>query len=165
MMVVMPFTRQTPECVEALNATGREWVGRDVSASDSAYFDLLTELWAARQTFCLVEHDIIVTADALDGLEACDSDWCVCPYPYGAAQGGLHAGLGCVRFRGSLLERTADALERVAALSDRQHPHRHWCRLDHWLQQIVLPGMGERMCVHATAVGHHGSLSPAHGCV
>lgn len=167
MIVVCPRTGDgpRPETRSALDATTWEWAGADVSASDDAYWRLLAGLWrdGASSGFlsvAVVEHDIIVTQEALDSLAGCDADWCACPYPY--LRGDLYAGLGCTRFRAALMARHPGLLDVVATMSDAGHGPKHWCRLDGWMSQ-VLASRGERQCRDHPVVGHLGR-APAHGC-
>ncbi len=160
MRVVVPFTSLAPETAAALDATGRQWEGRDVSADDCAYSRLLAGLWEAGEAFTIVEHDVIVTAAALGSLEACAGDWCSCPHPY---LSGSYAGLGCARFRGPLLARHPDLMAEVGLMSDKGHPPGHWCRQDGYMRAVLMR-RGERQCTAHPGVGHP-SRSPAHGCV
>lgn len=168
MRVLAPFTRRHIRAVTALGATGRSWQSAWVGGSDIDYYALLASVWAAGESFCLVEHDVVVTPTALSELEACESDWCAFQTPYRAGAGGVHAGLGCVKFSAALLARVPDAMRDVARMSDPVHPPMHWCRLDHWLQTVALPGARERMCVHGPPLehlrDHDGPPTPSHGC-
>lgn len=146
---------------QALAATKAAVQARYVGDSDRAYYDLLCELWAAGDSFILVEHDIAVGPATLHELAWCDNDWCACPFDYG--QYGLTYGLGCVKFSAELIARNPTALIKVGVMSDPSHPRRHWCRLDAWLQGVVLPNAGEQMCRHDTPVLHLGAGN-SHGC-
>jgi hypothetical protein len=154
MYVVVPYARNplAQEVIDALEATGVNCHPVDLSGSDRAYFDLLSSLWVVGETFCLVEHDIVIHPTALDELSTCPNDWCAFPYPYGGPK--LAYGMGCVKFSADLIARNPDAMLRVAVLSDEKHPARHWCRLDAWLQGCVLPSNGEQRCEHETPVKH-----------
>jgi hypothetical protein len=160
--VVVPLTQIRKPVLSALQATGRPFELVDVSGSDRAYFDLLSRLWSNGETFCIVEHDIVIHPAALDELEACAGDWCGFPHDY--HEWGEQYGLGCVKFTDRLIARNPTALRRVGVMSDERHPKRHWCRLDAWLQGVILPGSGERRCCHQPAVTHLGDGS-AHGCI
>lgn len=141
----------------------RQWTALErVGHSNRAYFDLLSAMWDRAETFAVVEHDIVVNPDTLDELAACPHDWCALPYPYG--RWGLHYGLGCVKFGADLIARNPDAMRKVGVMSDANHPRRHWCRLDAFLQGVVLPDAGEVLHKHDTPVGHLGH-GCAHGCI
>ena len=160
MKVVVPFTDVSSETRDALAGVDAEYV--DVSSSDDAYWNLLSDLWTSGADFVVVEQDIVVHPTALDELDACPYDWCAFPYGYG--HWGLHYGLGCVKFSGALIKRNPDAILRVGVMSDGNHEKRHWCRLDCWLQEVVLPGNGEHMHKHETVVKHLGHGN-SHGCI
>jgi hypothetical protein len=160
--VVMPFTHLRPEVVDALAGWGVEL--RDVSGSDSAYWSLLDEMWRDGQTFCIVEHDVVVGPQTLFDLEACEHDWCSCQVPY---VGLITAGLSCAKFSVPLIARHPEALEQIALLEDEKHPPKHWCMLDSWLRVVL---EGEAMHVHEPPLEHlrdeagYWAISPAHGC-
>lgn len=164
MRVVVPTTDLRPETEAALDVSGWSWESVDVSSSDEAYYQLLAELWAAGETFAIVEHDIVVGPETLNQLADCYSDWCVAPYPYFV---GLYPGLGCMKFGDTLLRRWPQALQEVGEMADGTHPRRHWCRLDAWLCDRFLQSHNENRCVHEQ-VGHvrnTAAIGPAHGCV
>lgn len=160
MKVYCPHTRLAPETRAALDNSGYEWTAVDVSGSDTAYFSLLDRLWSTGETLTLVEHDIVISAEALDSLDACPREWCSCRYPYLA---GTYAGLGCTRFRAGLIARHPDLMTIVASMSNDSHEPRHWCTLDAFMGSILMR-RGERQCTDHPEVGHP-SRSPAHGCV
>jgi len=147
---------------DALEATGWPVYGVDVSISPRAYFDLLFEYWADGATFTVIEHDMVVHATALEELDACPYEWCAFPYRYGTHE--RHYGLGCAKFGEELIARNPDAMRRVGTMRDMNHPARHWCRLDAWLQGVVLPGSGEHMHRHERSVRHLG-CGNSHGCI
>lgn len=126
---------------------------------DRDYFDLLSAYWRSGETFCIVEHDIVVRPEALVEFEECPERWCAAPYRY---VGSTHYGLGCVRFDGSLLAAHPDVMDRVAVMCDPSHPPRHWCRLDAWIS-AVLYDRGERRDGHAGMVEHL-NQGVSHGC-
>lgn len=147
--------------VDALEESEWDYEPHDVSGSDRAYYDLLAELWAARETVVIVEHDIIVNPRSILELAYCQCDWCAFPYQYMSIP--AYYGLGCVKFGANLMRRQPDAIRRVGVLSDMHHPQRHWCRLDGFLQYVVLPSLGESMHRHDEPVAHLGR-GCAHGC-
>lgn len=160
-VIVVPWTQPHTQLADVL--TGRTHAAHWVGDADTAYFDLLAGLWAAGETFTVVEHDIVPTAAALDSLDACDADWCACLYPY--VKGWVMAGLGCTRFRGAIMRRHPDLFEVVGGMSDETHPAMHWCRLDAWIRNTLM-GRGERRCENHGQVGHVMSNpgASAHGC-
>jgi len=157
--VICPFVELRDETRAALEASGHDWEAVDVSASDTDYCALLSGLWERAETFAIVEQDIVIRPDTLDELEACSGEWCCFASPYFV---GIYAGLGCVKFAGSLLARNPEAMRTVSRMSDATHPPGHWCRLDGWMQ-IVL--RHEPRHLHDTVLDHaKASLLPSHGC-
>lgn len=159
MRVVVPFTSLRPETAAALSASGFPHEPVEVDDGDG-YHRLLSGLWAAGESFAIVEQDIVVGPGTLPDLAACPRDWCSCPYPY---MNGLYAGLGCARFRESVIARHADLMDVVAGMSDEGHPPKHWCRQDGYMRAVLMQ-RGERQCTAHPEVGHS-SRSPAHGCI
>ncbi len=137
----------------------------DVSASDSAYWRLLDELWRCGEDFCIVEHDVVVNASTFDELDSCEEAWCSFPHLYVCGGPAGYQGMGCVRFRASVLLKVPDAMERVAEKSDIDHAPKHWCTIDKWLQHEVLPPAGIVRHRHETVLGHLGGPNVSHGCL
>lgn len=161
--VIVPYTGAPDGRVwDALDATGWSYDRCFVGGSDRAYYDLLSDVWTAGETFCVIEHDIVVHPNTLDVLADCERDWCGCRYQYGPA---LTSGLGCVKFSAALIARHPDAMERVGEMSDALHPPKHWCRLDLWLNLGVLFDGGEGLRhEHEPPVLHLNSAC-SHGCM
>ena len=164
--VVVPFTQIAPGVAAALNRTGYTWWPADVSASDESYWMVLDELWSAGESFIIVEHDVLVRPSSLQELENCPHPWCGFETAY---FNGNHAGMGCVKFTAELIQAVPNALDLVANESGIDHPPRHWCRLDAWLQWFVLPQAGQRKHLHTPALAHwrayDGPPRPSHGCM
>ena len=135
----MPYTRILPEVRDALPLTA-EWT--NVSDADESYWYLLAELWEARETVILVEHDVVPAAGTLDAMAACPHDWCACEYRCGDL---YMTALGCTKFSGDLMERNPDVVNRILS--------RAWNGLD---GQIVatLHMHGETEHVHGPAAWH-----------
>jgi hypothetical protein len=166
MRVVLAYTHIAPGVREALTETGREWEEVDVSGSDTAYWELLSDLWAAGDSFIVVEHDVIIRHDTLDELEACPEPWCGWPVPY---LGGEYPGLACAKFTDRIIAACPGALIQVGTMSTDSHPQKHYCNVDHRLQRVVLPQTGLSQHVHSPALGHYRADGlppmPSHGCV
>jgi hypothetical protein len=161
MAVAVPFVSLRQETVVALH--GKE-VRYAPMTSDSSYWELLRDLWAAGQTFAIVEQDIVVAETTLDELRLCDGDWCAMPFPY---RGNPRAfSLACTKFSAALIARHPDLMAEVAEMWDEKHPPRHWCRMDAWLFGALI-ARGERRCEHVRSepVGHVGAQVPSHGCL
>jgi hypothetical protein len=130
--IIVPHTRVMPEVLAAV--PGARW--EDVSADDEAYWRLLDGLWAAREPFVIVEHDIVPDVAALDSVWACSEPWCACGYKF--ENFGLIYGLGCTKFGAGAMALVPDALERVAQMDPTpEHPPRHWCSLDSRLAAVL----------------------------
>lgn len=127
------------------------------------YFAFLRERWATGKTFVVVEHDVVLTSEALRGLLACKEPWCAVPYPY---LGGLYYGLGCMKFAEDLIRKVPDALAQVGRIGHgtQTHPPRHWCNLDSRLQAVLTTHGASRLHRHVNAqpLVHLGGHS--HGC-
>lgn len=109
MRVVCPFIpdRLTPETVESVEAMWPHVEYADVSPERTSYFKLISILWRQRESFIVVEHDMVVPESA-DSLEKCPKPWCYYEHDIGADPKDplpLPPTLGLVRFRQSLLER------------------------------------------------------------
>ena len=148
--VVMAYTNLQEQAVAAVKESGHDLITVDVSGSDDAYWNLFDQLWKAKQTFVVVEHDIVVSPDAIDELLMCASPWCGFVMPY---CGTWYSGLSCTKFEASILKAHPKALQKVATMSDVGHGQKHWCRLDGWLQG-VLNGWGEEKHEHRGHIGH-----------
>ena len=161
MRVVVPYThaaeQRTTGVFTALRATGYVYDMVNVGGSDRDYFDLLSSLWADGETFCIVEHDIVVHETAMRELDECPNDWCGFPHEY---MGDVGYYLGCVKFGADLIARHPDAVVRTGVIFDGLYPKRHWYRLDSRLQTTILGNRGEVKCQHLPQVRHLGSCIP-----
>lgn len=163
--IILPHTEVKPGVREALRATGLEWSEFDVSGSDNAYWDLLSQMWRRRDTIVIIEQDIIVRPDSIDEMLDCTEEWCAFSYPYLA---GTYPGLGCAKFEGSLLQRWPDVMDHVATMSNDDHPRKHYCTLDAFMRSTLM-GLGVIQHVHGPPVGHWRPYTdripqPTHGC-
>ena len=85
---------------------------RDVSASATAYGELIMELWRDKETFVVVEQDMSFEAKQLWSLIACPSSYCAGVYDWSTNTG---PGLGFTKFGYELLDKVpAPNLARVA---------------------------------------------------
>lgn len=136
MRVVCPHAGAVhPATLAALDLSPWEVEFRDVSHSDIAYADLLCELWADADTFCIVEHDIVPHPWALAELAMCPEPYCAFPYPWTQAVGPA---LGCTRFSSHFMRVYPDAAEIAARIPSPRGKPGHWGTLDVWLQGAVL---------------------------
>jgi hypothetical protein len=162
--VVAPYVEFAPGVTEALEATGWPWRQAYVGGSDEAYWELLGDLWADRESFVVVEHDVILRPDTLDELADCPQAWCSFAVPYLDTE---YAGLACAKFSDEIIAACPDALDRVGRMSNAAHPPKFWCTVDAWLQ-VVLSSTSIPRHIHAPALGHYrpagAPLMPTHGC-
>lgn len=157
--VVVPFTELRAETSAALQ--GRE-VTYSPMLTDESYFELLSDCWAAKRSFIVVEHDIVVEPWTIDELAACPEDWCSMGYPY-RGDPAAH-GLACTKFSDRLIARYPDLFKLIGRFGDEKHVERHWCRMDAWMW-IALTNQGEKRHEHPGVVGHLGPQFPRHGCL
>lgn len=165
MKIVVPHTPTglAAETVEALHAhaAGHDIHYVDVSDHDEQLYELWLALWAACEDVVVVEHDIEIHAGVLEGFAACPNPWCSFGYRY--AHFGVYHGTGCVRIRSTLMTATPNLIKNVSLHQNQQHPPRHWCSLDAFMQH-ELGERGFEQCRHEPPVTHHG-VGVSHGCV
>lgn len=163
MKLVVPYApgHLRGETLLALAMDGQDPVLEPVEG-DSGYWHLLKRLWRGVEDLVIVEHDIVVRAGCIAELVECDQAWCAFGYPYIGY--GLWAGLGCVKFSAQCQRKVENLLDRVSSASpDRQHPPRHWCRLDSHIRRELLT-FRIKQHIHRPAVDHLGNGHAAHGC-
>jgi hypothetical protein len=158
MRVVVPFTHVSDETVKALRGFRAHY--EDVSGSDTAYFDLLADLWADAQDFVIVEQDIVPTVGTLPSFVRCSSIWCSAGYKYLGSK--TYLGLGCTRFRRELMLAHPDLMDAVALHKYEGHCLRHWCILDASMQR-ELWARRRHACADHALVGHLHD-TPTHKC-
>ena len=144
MNVVVPFTDLAPETRAALVADGIDARYVDVSDDHRSYWRLMLNLWEARETVILVEHDIVISPGTVADFLACPKDWCSRPYLMGAIEG---TAFGCTKFSGSLMARQPTAVSRIP------YQHRSWHALDSMVTG-TLRRNGELEHIHGPAVRH-----------
>ena len=119
--MICPYT---PSClkletVEALKSQAPDAEFIDVHASSTAYWSLLSDLWALGQDFAVIEHDVVISPGTIAGFEACPEPWCGC-----RSVGGSMPFLQCTRFRREL------TVAYPNLLLDIPPGRRHWDGLD-----------------------------------
>jgi hypothetical protein len=119
MRVVCPWTRLQPDTEAALKAQAPQTEFVDVSGSPTAYWSLLSDLWALQEDFIVVEHDVVIAPGTIAGFEACPESWCGC-----RSVGGSMPFLQCTRFRREL------TVAYPNLLLDIPPGRRHWDGLD-----------------------------------
>jgi hypothetical protein len=93
---------------------------------DESYWELLEGLWKTKETFIIVEHDIVVWPGALTELINCPHLWCT--FPYYSSVGWIEDGLGCTKFSGKFTRLEPKFLYNPYP-ECCQHT-RHYCGLD-----------------------------------
>lgn len=125
------------------------------------YWTALANLWYAKESFIIVEHDIVVADDTLKKLADCPRRWCGARYPY---LNHPYWGLGCMKFGAELMEKLPQAMNQVGNMKTRRHPQRHWCAIDARLQNVLTSNDVE-LCKHGAVRDHRGHRGvSSHGC-
>jgi hypothetical protein len=98
--------------------------------NDSDYFDLLEELWEAKESFIVLEQDVVGTLKDHRRMLKCPKPYCIAPYP-GPGDRMLDTGLGFTRFRKEIIETYPDLFLKIRTDKDSE-PFRFkdWRRLD-----------------------------------
>ena len=144
MKIIVPFTYVIREQVRALMIDHVEPLYVYME-EESSYWRLLKRLWEERETFVLVEHDIIPWPGAIAALWACDSPWCTYEYPL--ENYSILAGFGCTLVRDVLMEAVPNVWDEA--------PETHWWGLDSWLSHKSLSLLGrDKPHLHAPPVTH-----------
>ena len=123
------------------------WV--DVSHSEVAYYGALRWMWERRETFAVLEHDVVCRPDIVRELEECPEPWCLCWYAdvcHFECREGWRNQLGCTRFRKELIDAVPDALSSVSE--------------DRWIWNNVCDALGENL--RAAGFSHHWHGSVEH---
>lgn len=95
---------------------------------DTSLYDFMVERWRARETFVMVEHDIVPWPGAIQGIWDCPEPYCARPYRILDYVMGCW---GCTKFDASMMERWADLIECAGRREWPKLPHgRHWNSLD-----------------------------------
>lgn len=135
----VPYTRVHPQTVAGAPKDAT-WV--DVSASDSAYYAALHDIWELGESFALLEHDVVCRPDVIAAFEECPEPWCIYGYSNICHPGCMEAwrnALGCTRFRADAIEAVPDALSSIPA--------------DNWDWHNVCDGLGNNL--RAAGLEHH----------
>lgn len=153
-------------------------------ADDSAYGEIIAELWELGLPLAVVEHDVVIRQDVVDAFVDCPEPYCAFVYQWTT---NIGPALGCTRFRPELLDAYPDAARNAAGVGYRQfdhalirrelarngaYPHVHLPIVDHLnpAQQLVAPFDRLSLREHLGALGftiaddgltatHHGGKS------
>lgn len=114
---------------------------------ETAYYKMARDAWAEKETFIIVEHDVVIWPGALRALWNCDKPLCVyyAPGPVGVV------GLGCVKFGRDLMLDFPDHLNEI--IPDWQS----WRTLDREMTYRLID-KGYSFHVHEPMIGH---INPA----
>jgi hypothetical protein len=165
--VVVPFV------ADSLHPETREWAANsgailyELSSSDAAYWEALTEWWQQPGDLVIVEQDIVPHPDVVAEMLGCPSGWCSSPFlvraaprmrlwithdgvtsvrpPLATPDRWLTDGLGCVKFSAALRQEFPEAAVSVEG---------PWWRLDTHLSQL-LRGYGLVPHLHEKSVHLH----------
>lgn len=161
MKTIVPYTNLSAATVEALADAREGFECVYVGDTDTEYFDLLRDVWAWGEDFAIVEHDVVVNPDTLQGFRDCPRLWCSAGYRY--LRSSSYHGNGCVRYRREVMQAFPDVLEAAGEYSDAVHHKQHYCSLDSAMQR-ALRSRGVRRCEeHGTVF--HPSPFPGHNCI
>jgi hypothetical protein len=141
----VPYTAVHPHTVKGAPSDA-VWV--DVSGSNIAYYAALLDIWERRETFAVLEHDVVCRPDIITELEACPEPWCLYGYTDFCHEGCREAWrnqLGCTRFRAELIQAVPDAMTSI--------PESNW----DWHE--MCNGLGENL--RAAGCTHHWHGPPA----
>lgn len=118
------FSLQKPCSVEYVNVGG----------SDTAYSELVCDLWAAGESFAIVEHDIVVRPDVLEAFATDPAPFIAYPYCWITNVG---VALGCNRFSGEFVQAYPTAAAKAANVSGA-YGRGHWREFDYFLIRLIL---------------------------
>lgn len=155
MRIACFYTDLRPACRAAL-PPGAElvWTGAD----DGHYWRELMARWDGTDDLVTIEHDVEIHDQVIPQFAACDSLWCLFPYPYGDyAPGAICTGaLGCTKFSAQCQRQFPDIAQRAAdfALANGLPPEPVWDACDSYIRRaLVVAGVQE--CRHYPLVTHH----------
>lgn len=133
MNIVVPHTESglssaTQEALETFKPDFQLVTGID------GYPDLLQRLWDKKQTFIVVEQDVVPTSSQLSSLWECSESWCAFPYRDVEdfnSEDWICAYLGCAKLSESFIESLPDIWKDM--------PVKDWhicdCHLTHYAQE------------------------------
>ena len=160
MRVILPFVAGHLEdgVYEAISDTGYGVELHDVAGSDTAYHRLLVELWNCGEDVAIIEQDIRIKSDTLEGFANCPNGWCAGQYAYLGSEN--FTGLGCVRFRAEFMATHSDVMIVAGEYTDPTHVPGHWCVCDHAIG-VALRARNVVPCIHGH-VEHISDGVPSH---
>jgi len=123
----------------------------ELERREDAYADLLIELWDAKETFGVVEQDVVPHRLVPEKWGRCRHLWCGFGYP--VARGGRPVVcLGCTRFASQLMVEHPAAMQEAASIEDGL-PAKHWQRMDGRVAKVLFE-RGVQLVEHVPPVRH-----------
>lgn len=119
---------------------------------DGAYARLVERLWGRRETFVVVEQDVVPHAGAIAELVQCPAPWCSHCYDDPGYQ--RVPMLGLAKFAASLLAKTPEVATTVLRDGARHAVPVHWRQLNEVLVAHLL-ARGVTWHRHLPDVEHH----------
>jgi hypothetical protein len=139
-----------PQTAEIVRQLGGEFI--DCSSSEYSYFAMFRDEWRKKQTFCIIEQDVVPTMKGIESLQRCNHLWCGCPYFIG---GQYAVCLGCTRFDKQLMVRYPNLPEQVSALRQGDIPPTIWWRMDVNIAELLMKFLGHNVHNHSRHRANH----------
>jgi len=141
----VPYVADCEQTVRSLKACGVTPTCVDVAAGAEAYSAAFASWWGAGEPFCVVEHDMEATPEAVVEAQECGCGWGVSPYE-GPGGVTLRQSLGFTRFSARFVEEHPGIGEQLRGVP--------WGMLDARLVD-ALRAEGCAPHLHAPVVHHH----------
>lgn len=143
--ILVPHTKLHPQTSAALEALPeQDWRVELVDCTDDnwAYQAAFCRRWRARQTFVIVEHDLVPAVDQLTELRDCPEPWCTQPYthPYHEAKHhvAIFEAFGVVKFEGSFIARWPQLTTEILDINLTDNKFARWIQLDSRFLSVAL---------------------------
>ncbi len=103
--VLIPYTKATHKLQTVIDCLRIQWVQPELVKVDGGdgYHRMLTEAWSQKETFFVVEQDVVVWQGAIRILNDCQEDWDTLPTMCHGRM--ISTTFGCVKFSSWLIER------------------------------------------------------------
>lgn len=147
-MIVVPYVGNVPG--EVIAPLPRPLLVQLDRGDSTAYSRRMAAWWSTGDDLIIIEHDVVIHDRVLPAFWRCPKVWCV--YPYHVA-GSWVTGLGCVRFRGGLLDVLPSAVRDANTIDDDGLRAGDWRRMDVRIAK-VLHTLGVHEHIHWPPVTH-----------
>lgn len=157
MNLLVPFVDLHPDVCDALLEFEADYV--DTSAP-GAYWQILADYWARKETFVVVEQDKLPEDGLVQELWDCDRAWCAVRTPMrDTDESAPYPSLSCTKFGGSVMAKLPDLMLWVGDI-DFGLGKKEWSRLDlgiaallqtHWGKPHWHDGVVEHLHEHEEA--------------